>query len=169
MALPKLTDAQIDVIIQQVAKYIESQRETYRKKATPLNTNQKEVMAPFFPQSVLDSARVIVLNDERVSNPPFYGELVQIGFPPDSLPDFAEMRAITFVDMIVSQGPITTQTFFHELVHEVQYENLGVPDFAAKYVKGFLTGGSYARPCARWICSSNPPDGLRKADAACHR
>jgi hypothetical protein len=25
----------------------------------------------------------------------------------------------------------------------VQYQKLGLPEFAAKYVKGFLTGGSY--------------------------
>ena len=30
-----------------------------------------------------------------------------------------------------------------ELVHVVQYEKLGLADFAAKYVRGFLSGGSY--------------------------
>ena len=30
-----------------------------------------------------------------------------------------------------------------ELVHVVQYEKLGLAKFAAKYVKGFLSGGSY--------------------------
>ena len=59
------------------------------------------------------------------------------------MPDFAEMRAITFVDTIVSHGPITTQTLFHELVHVVQYDKLGLTEFAARYVKGFLKCGSY--------------------------
>ena len=31
----------------------------------------------------------------------------------------------------------------HELVHVVQYEKLGLEGFAAKYVQGFLRGGTY--------------------------
>jgi hypothetical protein len=102
-------------------------------------------MAPFFPESILDSTRVAVLTDQRVSNPGFYSDLVKMGFELGSLPDFTEMAAITFVDTILSHGPISNQTLFHELVHVVQYEKLGLEDFAAKYVKGFLTGGSYER------------------------
>jgi hypothetical protein len=143
MPLPTLSEAQINSVIQQVAEYIESQRQKYRGDAAPLDQSQKALMAPFFPQSVLDSARVLVLNGERVSNPPFYSALVEIGFDPALLPDFTHMGAITFVDTIVSHGPMSAQTLFHELVHVVQYEELGLEDFAAKYVTGFLTGGSY--------------------------
>ena len=53
------------------------------------------------------------------------------------------MAAITYVDTIVSQGTYDTRTLFHELVHVVQYENLGLTEFAARYARGFLTGGSY--------------------------
>ncbi len=143
MALPKLNESQIEVLIHQVAEYIESQRHNYRGKATPLNTNQKTVMAPFFPQSVRDSTRVVGLAAERVSNPGFYSDLVAMGFEPGSLPDFAEMAAITFVDTVVFHEPIVNRLLFHELVHVVQYTKLGLAEFAAKYVKGFLTGGSY--------------------------
>src|SRR5436853_935557 len=46
-----------------------------------------------------------------------------------------------------------------ELVHVVQYEKLGLKEFAAKYVTGFLSGGSYeaiplemnADEVQRWI------------------
>jgi len=37
----------------------------------------------------------------------------------------------------------TDRVLFHELVHAVQYEKLGLAKFAAKCVKGFLSGGSY--------------------------
>src|SRR5260221_658403 len=53
------------------------------------------------------------------------------------------MDAITFVDMVVSHGPFSGRLLLHELVHVVQYEKLGVADFAAKYVRGFLSSGSY--------------------------
>jgi hypothetical protein len=143
MALPKLSESQIDGLIQQVARYIESQRHHYRSRATPLSTNQKAVMAPFFPQAALDSTEVVVLDGERVGNPGFYSDLVAMGFELASLPDFSEMAAITFVDTVVFHEPITNRTLLHELVHVVQYNKLGLGGFAAKYVKGFLTGGSY--------------------------
>src|SRR5713101_8276552 len=143
MALPKLSESQIESLIQQVAEYIESQRNHYRSRATPLSTNQKAVMAPFFPQAALDSTEVVVLAGERVGNPPFYGDLVAMGFELALLPNFSEMAAITFVDTVVFHEPIVNRTLFHELVHVVQYDKLGLEEFAARYVNGFLTGGSY--------------------------
>jgi hypothetical protein len=100
-------------------------------------------MRPFFPDLVLDSTRLVVLNGERASNPPFYRELVKMGFSLADLPDFAHMAAITFQDTVVSHVPFTDRLLFHELVHVVQYKQLGVAEFAAKYVRGFLHGGSY--------------------------
>ncbi len=100
-------------------------------------------MQLFFSASTLDSARVVVLDGARVSNPPFYGQLLKMGFETGSLPNFADMAAITYVDTVVSHEPFTSRLLFHELVHVVQYEKLGLAEFAAKYVKGFLSGGSY--------------------------
>jgi hypothetical protein len=143
MPLPKLRDEEVEWAVQQVAAYIDGQRQTYRGKAVPLSQNQKRVIHPFVPASTLDSARVVVLDGARVSNPPFYGQLLKMGFETGSLPNFADMAAITYVDTVVSHKPFTSRLLFHELVHVVQYEKLGLAEFAAKYVKGFLSGGSY--------------------------
>jgi hypothetical protein len=143
LPLPSLTDSQIAWVIQQVAAYIERQRQTYGRRAVPLDPSQMEAMHQFFPPSILDAARLAVLEGERVSNPPFYGELMRMGFEAGSLPNFAFMTAITFVDTVVSHEPFTNRVLFHELVHVVQYEKLGLMEFAAKYVRGFLNGGSY--------------------------
>jgi hypothetical protein len=143
LPLPKLSAAQVELVIQQVAAFIEWQRQTYGRRAVPLDQNQKTTMQPFFPASMLESARVAVLAGGRVNNPPFYGELMKMGFEAGSLPDFAGMAAITFVDCVVSHGPYDNRTLFHELVHIVQYQKLGLREFAAKYVNGFLNGGSY--------------------------
>jgi len=141
--VPRLSEEQTAWIIQQVAKYIEQQREAYKRKAAPLDSHQKSAMRPFFPASLLDSARVLVLGGERVSNPPFYPELQRMGFDPAALPNFAFMAAITFVDTVVSHEAFTHRLLFHELVHVVQHEKLGLQGFASKYVRGFLSGGSY--------------------------
>jgi len=143
MPLPKLTVAQIAWVVLQVAAYIERQRRSFLRGAAPLSQNQMAVMASFFPESTLNSARIVMLRGIRVGNPPFYEELVQMGFEAGSLPDFAHMAAITFVDTIVSHEPFINELLFHELVHVVQYQKLGLADFAAKYVRGFLGGGSY--------------------------
>jgi hypothetical protein len=143
MSLPKLRDEQAELVIQQVAAYIGEQREKYRGKAVALSRNQRTAMHPFFPASTLESARVVVLAGERVNNPPFYAELLKMGFEAGSLPNFADMAAITYLDTVVSHEPFTDRLLFHELVHAVQYEKLGLPQFVAKYVRGFLSGGHY--------------------------
>ena len=102
-------------------------------------------MQSFFPAPTLDSARVVVLSGARVGNPLFYAELLRLGFELGTLPDFALMAAITFIDTVVSHEPLTDRLLFHELVHVVQYEKLGLPEFAAKYAGGFLRGGCYER------------------------
>jgi len=141
--VPKLVDAQIAWVAQQVAEYIDRQRRTYSDRTVLLTAGQKAAMQPFFPTSTLDSTGVLVLTAERVGNPPFYPQLIQMGFEPTGLPNFSLMAAITFVDTVVSHEPFTDRLLFHELVHVVQYEKLGLEGFAAKYVRGFLSGGSY--------------------------
>jgi hypothetical protein len=141
--LPKISDDQVEWVMQRVAGYIDEQRQTYRRRALPLSQNQNAAMNPFFPASTLESVRIDLLAGERVSNSPFYAELVKIGFEAGSLPDFATMSAISYVDTVVSHDPFADRLLFHKLVHVVQYEKLGLARFAAKYVKGFLSGDSY--------------------------
>jgi hypothetical protein len=143
MPLPNLSATQVDWVVQRVVAYIGQQRQAYRPGAAPLSVSQKTAMLPFFPEPSLDSTRLVVLAGQRVNNPPFYVELTKMGFEAASLPDFAHMAAITFVDTVVSHEPFTDRLQFHELVHIVQYEKLGLERFAAKYVRGFLSGGSY--------------------------
>lgn len=143
MPLPPLSAAQIDGIVQKVAAYIGQQRQMYRPGAVPLTLGQQKAMHPFFPKPALDATGLLAPTGRRVTNPPFYSELIKMGFEAASLPNFAHMAAITFVDTVVSHEPFTDRLLFHELVHVVQYQKLGLPEFAAKYVRGFLNGGSY--------------------------
>ena len=98
-------------------------------------------MAGFFLPQVLDVARVLVLFDRRVENPPFYPSLAGMGFL--DMPHFSRMVAITFFDVVISHVPFTDGLLFHELVHVEQYSQLGIPRFSELYVQGFLSGGGY--------------------------
>jgi hypothetical protein len=141
MAMPQLTSAQILPVSALVAQYIRTQREKFYPRAAALAAAQRAAMVGFFLPQVLDAARVLVLRGMRVENPPFYPMLASMGF--SNLPDFSQMAATTFSDVIVSRESFTDGLLFHELVHVEQYRQLGIPRFSELYVRGFLSGGGY--------------------------
>jgi hypothetical protein len=53
------------------------------------------------------------------------------------------MIAITFVDVIVAHQEFTDALLFHELVHVTQFAQMDLKEFAARFVNGFMQGGSY--------------------------
>jgi hypothetical protein len=122
-------------------EYIADSRKKYHRNAVPLTDQQKAAMAPFFPAEILDKARLRQLNGKRVEDPGFYGMARMLGF--SNLPFYSEMAAVTYVDTIVLQEEVTDALLFHELVHVVQYEELGIKEFSSLYVHGFMNGGSY--------------------------
>jgi hypothetical protein len=131
----------IEIVSGLVAGYIESNRRKYIELAEPLPTGKQTLLSPFFPADVLSDARSATARP-RLLNPGFYSQLRALGIK--RLPDLANVAAITFIDVIVHQAPLTDDLLFHELVHIVQYRKLGLQEFARLYVKGFMIGGSYA-------------------------
>lgn len=79
-----------------------------------------------------------------ISNPGFYSQLQDTVLP--RIFDFTEAAGITFKDTIlVSQRFLASHTqltlIFHELIHVVQYEVLGVKDFIKRYVRDWVDNG----------------------------
>jgi len=141
MFIPHLDSAQIAYFTRLVSQYVASQRAAYIGMGVPMDQAQQGLLAPFFRANLAGEVRVVL--QEHVVNPPFYPQLRRFGLV--NLPDFSAMAAITFVDVVVSRVPLTTPLLFHELVHVVQYAELGVEAFPERYVQGFLRGGSYER------------------------
>jgi hypothetical protein len=141
MATPRLTPDQISQVTGLVAQYISTHREKFAPRAMPLSAQQRAAMNGFFTPQLLESARLLVLQGERVANPDFYPRLRSLGF--NNLPDQSRMGAITFSDVVVSQEAFSNGLLFHELVHVEQYRQLGILRFSDLYVRGFLNGGSY--------------------------
>jgi hypothetical protein len=141
MDLKNLPPAMVSQLATMVENYISSSREQYAPQAMPLTDAQRAAMQQFFSATVLDSARLCVLRGTRVPNPSMYSMAKMMGI--NNLPDFSDMAAITFVDVIVSHEDFTDALLFHELVHVTQYAQMGVKEFAARYVNGFIQGGSY--------------------------
>ena len=141
MDLKNLPPAMVSQLTAMVESYISESRKKYAPQSASLTAEQRAAMLPFFPAEILDSARLCVLDGSRVPNPSMYSMARMMGIR--NLPDFSDMAAITFVDVIVSHEEFTHDLLFRELVHVVQYAQLGVKEFAARYVNGFIQGGSY--------------------------
>ncbi|MGB8128747.1 MAG: hypothetical protein WCG81_03050 [Candidatus Angelobacter sp.] len=141
MDFKNLSAAMISQLASMVESYISDGRKKYAPQAVPLTQGQRTAMQPFFSVMVLDSARLCLLSDARVSNPSMYPMAKMMGIR--NLPDFAAMTAITFVDVIVSHQEFTDALLFHEIVHVVQYAQMDLKEFAARFVNGFIQGGSY--------------------------
>ena len=141
MDLKNLSPAIVSQLASMGESYISDSRKKYAAQATVLADAQRNVMQPFFSTTVLDSARLCVLRGTRVSNPSMYAMAKMMGIR--NLPDFADMVAITFVDVIVSHQEFTDTLLFHELVHVAQYAQMDLKEFAGRFVNGFIQGGSY--------------------------
>lgn len=141
MDLKNLPPTMISQFVTMVEDYINNSQKKYAPQAVPLTDAQRNAMQPFFPAAVLDSARLCVLQGTRVSNPSMYAMAKMMGIR--NLPDFSAMAATTFVDVIVSHEDFTHALLFHELVHVLQYAQLGVKEFAARFVSGFVQGGTF--------------------------
>lgn len=139
MPFPRLTSGRIDEIIASVAAFIEEQRLLYAPSGQSLSGPEREPLEIHFPLDVLDSTRFVRVRS--LKNPAFYSELEALGFA--NLPQFRYMAAITFIDVVAAQQAFTPSLQFHELVHAMQYRQLGVAKFAELYVRGFLETGEY--------------------------
>lgn len=124
-------------------QWVQSEREEHRPAARDLTEVEKSEFAPFFDPIVLGFAKIKVV--PSISNPGFYAQLRDSHLP--GLLDFTQAVGITFRDTIlVSQRYLAYHSqlrplIFHELVHVVQYEVLGVVDFIERYVKDWVDNG----------------------------
>jgi hypothetical protein len=141
MDISNLPPAIIAQATKAVEDYILDSRKEYAGRALPLEAAQRTPLEPFFPGEVLDHTRFCMIGASRIEDPPFYTMVKMMGLR--NLPDFSNMAAITFVDVVVSHEEFTDALLFHELVHAVQYAQLGTTEFASHYVNGFIKGGSY--------------------------
>lgn len=128
------------VVTENTESWIDSQRTAFHASAIALPPDARASVAPYFTPATLSEARFTTT--PRISNPDFLSLLTQPGEPPPI--DFSEMHGITFVDTVVLatwQGSPTAGLLAHELVHVVQYQLLGLPAFARRYVRGWAENG----------------------------
>ena len=134
-------ETEIQKAIAWFTSYLFSERESYFAVGQPLRGEWRESMDGFFEAALLDQVRVVELADRRVANPWFYPAAREKGVR--HLPDITHKAAVTFLDVVVFNGEITSRDLFHGLVHAAQVKVLGVTEFTELFVRGFLRARSY--------------------------
>ena len=134
--------AYLPLLITHGTDWVKQLRELHRLQSQTLSEGTRGILAPFFESRILDSARFRLINE--IPNPQFYS-LLPPGTP---IPiDFRLMAGLTVGDtVLLAQSRINTNEsivslLFHELVHVVQYDLLGVDEFITQYVNGWAACG----------------------------
>jgi len=129
-------------LIEQSHHWLWEQRELHRAKARRLTDDERLPLQNYYDTQVLDTVRVATVN--RISNPPFYDELTESGFP---ILDLSGSAGITFIDCVVVRRPFQQHfpswisILFHELVHVVQFELLGSRKVIEAYLQAWEQNG----------------------------
>ena len=123
--------------------WIEAERSARRPGGRALSAAEIDALKSFIPLAVLQDVRVASVR--VIQNPPFYADLERAGI---EIPlDFRQMTGITFMDtiLVAEAAPIPSSEWlpllFHELVHVLQYQELGLDRFVKLYVLGWAAGG----------------------------
>ena len=130
------------ILAEPVTAYIQRQRDRLGGQAVDLPVDSKRKLSSYFAPDILDSTRLIVSKSLPIPELPYNVLLRSFGF---HLPGASSVSAITFDYVIAARDWPSTRLLFHELIHVVQYRQLGVRRFARLYVEGFLNNGSYGR------------------------
>ena len=135
------TEAEIANYTGLMAAFIKLQREAFISQAAPLPESRQEMFRPFFNEGILKTTLFFHKTDGPIDSPDFLEELHQKGvaFSLDRL------KAITFLDLVVSFEELDPRVQFHELVHTVQFQKMGLKQFANKYFRGLLRTGKYEK------------------------
>jgi hypothetical protein len=134
----------LDFFIEQGRLWASGMHSELWPKGNPLAEPLTQQFSPFLGVDTLKRIRVVALKE--IPNPPFYGSLAARGVPAPI--DFTQMAGITFIDTVLisetKAGPSEASLrslLFHEAVHVVQYEQLGLDRFMNDYVMGWADNG----------------------------
>lgn len=123
-----------------VARYIESHRDRLTPQGKALPPPLRERFRRYFSAGDLEQIRIVEADPLPIPDPPLTWLVRRLGF---QFPALSHVGGITFGHVIAVRGPVHASLLFHEMVHAVQYRQLGVRRFSRLYVRGFLATGDY--------------------------
>lgn len=132
----------LSYLIEEAHQWLWHQRNTYIAKARSLSDNEKRLLKDYYGRGILHKVRVATV--ERISNPEFYDDLLEAGYP---VLDISQASAIAFVDCVVIRSlfeqhrSLWMSILFHEMVHVVQAEILGSRTLVESYLQAWVRCG----------------------------
>ncbi len=121
--------------------WVRARARRYRRMGRALDERERGALRGFFDEALL--SRVRVASVARIEDPIGAGVLRRIGF--GSVASLRGVRGMAFPGaIVVADGSPSLGLLFHELVHVVQYERLGVGRMLRRYVREYFeSGGDY--------------------------
>lgn len=122
--------------------WIRTERERHYPGALPISVRDRSWLSEFFPEDLLDRARVATV--AGFENPEFFSLFEEYGEPRPF--DLRQARGMALIDTILiartaSESSTRDRLLFHELVHLMQYEVLGLDVYMEGYVEGWAQSG----------------------------
>lgn len=124
------------------AAWIRAERARYRPLATPLSEADRRRFSGYFPQELLAATWLVEVSG--FENPEFFSIFEDAG---EARPlDLRQASALALVDTIViteeaSASSSRDRVLFHELVHLVQYDAMGLAEYMRTYAESWAGNG----------------------------
>lgn len=130
-------------LLKKFGEWLRQQRRIHLANARPLSNEEKSQLYGYFDKRILDKARLASV--QRISNPEFYDDFAKSDIP---IPlDFSTAVGLTLVDCIIIRKELWADTsslistIFHELVHVVQIDILGLRRHIELYSDSLMQSG----------------------------
>lgn len=147
-------------------RWIAAERDRHYPHASALDERELGVLAPYFSEHVLAMARVRVL--DGFENPDFFSVFEDAGSPYPI--DLRRASGLALIDTILIASSTSRRSrpliLFHELVHVVQYDVLGLEDYMERYVEGWVESGQRYREIPHEIQAYELTRRFRDSDAS---
>lgn len=135
-------------VLPAVSRWIDGILEEHRREAVVVSSLGFRGLPQHFPQHLLGTAKVV-----SVSSVPF-PPLLKLGLPELSHIERMPLAGITYKDtFFVQELQRSESLYFHELVHVLQWERLGVNKFLLSYGVGLVQFGYEHSPLERMAYS----------------
>ncbi len=136
-------------VLPAVRGWIENVLEENKEKTIPVIDLPFPRLPKVFPSDLLEKAKAVVVTG-KVPFPP----LGRMGLPEFAQMENMSMAGITYKDtFFVNHLHQTESLYFHELIHVVQWERLGVDNFLLAYGVGLMQFGYQNSPLERMAYS----------------
>jgi hypothetical protein len=135
--IPSVLIGKFQQALPAVRQWVDDTLHAYREEASPVDRRDYPRLAQVSPHGLLNRARCVVV----AGHPPF-PPLSRMGLTELAAFETMPISGITYGDTFsVKQGHQSESLYFHEIIHVVQWERLGVDRFLMAYGLGLMQAG----------------------------